>query len=299
MGSLTRSGRTWTGGRLAGAGVAAVAGILGGLLVLHLLQDRLLFFPERGLRITPAYFRMAFEEIRLETSDGETLRCWLLPARDPAAATLLYLHGNAGNIAGRLPFADALQRAGLSVLLVDYRGYGESSGRPSVPGLHRDAEAAWSFLERTRGLPPGRIALFGESIGSHPALKLATRTQEEPAGGPAAVILAGAFTSALDVGRAAYPLLPVRWLMRDPLDNIPLIRGMRAPTLIVQGGSDDLAPPAMGRRLLEASAGQPKRLILVRGAGHGSIYDVDPTLVPAIRDFVADAVERVAGKAPR
>lgn len=243
----------------------------GVLLFLFAIQDYFIFHPSKVVEIDPARLGIPYEDVSLRTIDGETLAGWFVPAEEPRA-TVLFLHGNAGNRAHRLHALKGLPEAGLSVLIIDYRGYGESTGSPGEEGLQRDARAAWDHLTRERGLFPGEIVLYGESLGSAPALYLAARLEREGKGGPAAVILEGAFTSALEMGKRSFPFLPVSWVLRSRFDNLSLIREVTAPTLIIHARRDEIVPIEMARRLHEASASVMKDLREVEPGGHNTLW---------------------------
>lgn len=229
------------------------------VLLLYLAQDWLLYHPARALPITPADRGRTYEDVRFETEDGETLHGWWLPA-DSARGTLLFFHGNAGNIAGRLESAEQFLGLGLDVFLFDYRGYGQSTGTPSEAGLYRDAAAAWQHLTETRGLAPQRIVLFGRSLGSAPAAWLAERQA------PAALIVESAFTSVPDVAARQFPFVPVRLLARSRFDTLGRIARIGAPLLVIHSPDDAVIPYAHGRRVYEA-AQEPKTFLRIRG-GH-------------------------------
>jgi fermentation-respiration switch protein FrsA (DUF1100 family) len=271
-----------------GLGALALAALLG-LAGLWMLQDFFIFHPARRIEATPGFFGLPFEPVRLTASDGVEISGWYIPAPD-AVATLLFLHGNAGNIGNRITDIAALRRAGFATLIIDYRGYGDSSGRPSVDGLHRDARAGWSWLTAQRGLAPGRIALYGESLGSVPALELARELQREQ-GPPAAVILVGAFTSGLEMGRHHYPFLPVRLVLRSRLDNLSAIGEVTVPTLLIHGEQDEVVPIEMGLRLFEVSPATLKELITIPRASHNSLWmDRDREYMERFRSFVSAAI---------
>ena len=186
-------------------GYAALAAIL------YVFQSRFIYFPEMGRedRATPALLQLPFEEVRIATADGENLHGWFVPATE-ARATVLFLHGNAGSIVHRLDWLPMFQRLRLSALLVDYRGFGQSTGSPSEAGTHADADAAWRHLTEARRIPPGLIVIFGESLGGAIAAQLAARVD------PAALVLHSVFTSAPDLAADLYPFLPARLLGQRP-----------------------------------------------------------------------------------
>lgn len=231
------------------------------LLLVFLFQARLVYFPEveRRLNATPRAAGLEFEEVSLRTADDETLHGWWVPA-SAARGTVLLLHGNAGNISHRLEYLTMFNRLGYAALIIDYRGYGKSSGRPSEDGTYRDAEAAWQYLIEAHGLKPRDIVLFGESLGGGVATWLAL---QHP---PRALALASTFTSVPDLGAQVYPWLPVRWIARIGYNNIDRIRRITAPVLIAHSRDDDIIPFSHGQALFGA-ANEPKQFLELRG-GH-------------------------------
>lgn len=239
-----------------------LAAAYGGLaLLLYVFQSRLVFYPETGLEIvaTPAQFGLQYEDLYLKTSDGITLHGWYVPAAQPRG-TVLFLHGNAGNISHRLDSVLMFHRLGYSTLIFDYRGYGNSAGTPSEQGTYRDAEAAWRYLTEQRHVPACRIALFGESLGGAVGAWLAARQQ------PAALVIASGFTSVPDLAQQLYPYLPVRWLARIRYDTRAYLRSVTAPVLIAHSPEDDIVPFEHGRALFAAA--HPPRQFLELAGGH-------------------------------
>ena len=189
-------------------GAFAIALYIGFSLMLYLLQERMVFLPHmpgRSLDATPETAGLAYEDAWIETEDGERLHGWFVPA-DNARGTLLFFHGNAGNISHRLESLMIFNRLGLDVLIVDYRGYGQSSGKASEEGTYRDARAAWNYLLSERQVPAGRIVIFGRSLGGAVGAWLASQPDVEPAG----IVIESTFSSGLDMGKRLYPVLPVR-----------------------------------------------------------------------------------------
>ena len=242
-----------------GVGVLALAVMLV-LVLVWSLQRRLIYFPHP---VVPAAAGVlpGSEEVAFDTEDGLRLRGWFVPARGGDGGAVLVFNGNGGNRAMRAPLAAALSRAGLSVLLFDYRGYGGNPGRPSEAGLAADARAAQAWLAARAGVDPGRIAYFGESLGAAVALGLA---QERP---PAALVLRSPFTSLADVARVHYPWLPVRLLLAERYPSLDRVRDLAVPLLVAAGERDGIVPASHSRRLFEA-AREPKRFALVPGADH-------------------------------
>jgi len=235
---------------------------LGIVAYLYLSQGRMLFLanlPSRAVAATPADIGLAFDPLSIETADGETLDGWYVSAKNPRG-TLLFFHGNAGNIAHRLDSIAIFHGLGLNVLIFDYRGYGRSTGKPSEQGTYRDAESAWRYLVEQRGIPAGEILLFGRSLGGAVATCLATRVE------PAGLIVESSFSSVPDMAGELYPWLPVRWLARISYDSKGRIGEVQAPVLIVHSAEDEIIPFHHGQALFEAAT-EPKTMLKISG-GH-------------------------------
>jgi pimeloyl-ACP methyl ester carboxylesterase len=224
-----------------------------------LFQSRLIYFPYKKLVATPEDIGLIYESVEFTTPDGTQLHGWFIPHPDPRA-TVLFCHGNAGNISHRLDTARILQQLRLNTLLFDYRGYGHSRGLPSEQGTYQDVQAAWDFLTRQQGITPGRIVLFGRSLGGAIASWLATQV---PAGG---LIVESVFTSIPDLGTELYPFLPVRILSRFQYPTREHLRQTRLPVLIVHSQEDEIVPYRHAQALYEV-AHSPKALLQIRG-GH-------------------------------
>jgi dipeptidyl aminopeptidase/acylaminoacyl peptidase len=232
-------------------------------------QDRIAFPAPRQYLPDPT--QRGLPDARLvavETSDGVTLRGWYLPPRPAPQATapgLLWFPGNAETVASLAPLIRELRPPGIGMLILDYRGYGESSGTASEAGLYRDAEAGWAFLASQPGIDRSRIAVYGRSLGTVAALHVATVRQVR------VVVLHAPFTSARDLARRHYWYLP-RAILRLRLDNLERARRLRAPLLVIHGTADGIVPFAMGRAIAEA--GHARELVAVTGAGHNDLHEV-------------------------
>jgi uncharacterized protein len=257
-----------------------VAVPLAALGLLWALQRRLIYLPAPRAVPPAAAVLPGAEEVAFRTGDGLRLGGWFVPAargaRDRRQASrpgpaVLVCNGNAGNRWLRAPLAAALSRAGLAVLLFDYRGFGGNPGRPTEEGLAADARAAQAFLAARPEVDPARLVYFGESLGAAVALRLAT---ERP---PAALVLRSPWASLAEVGRLHYPFLPFGLLLADRYDSLGLAGRLAAPLLVVAGERDRIVPAAHSRRLFDA-AHQPKRLVVVPGADHN-----DPELLAGPR----------------
>ncbi len=228
----------------------------------YFFQARLIYFPNIGIGFgmpVPSDIGLDYEDVVFETTDGLQLHGWYVSA-DQARGVVLFFHGNAGNISHRLDSIEFFHRLGFSVFIIDYRGYGRSEGKTDEQGTYRDAEAAWRHLVEDRGIDPGKIVIFGRSLGASIAAWLASRTS------PAALILESAFTSAPNLGRHHYWFLPVRALARIHYDTQSYVERISVPTLIVHSADDEIVPFSHGRKLFSV-ASEPKAFVELQG-GH-------------------------------
>ena len=236
--------------------------------MIHFLERKLIYFPTptESHQPPPRMENGDIQEIALQTVDGETIHAWHVTTRAPRVATLLFFPGNGGNMSYRLAHIDGMAARGLDVLIIDYRGYGKSSGTPSEPGLYADGDAAYGYLTGTGGVPPGEIVVFGESLGNAVAIDLATR--EAVAG----LVVESGFTSVREVAREIYPVLPGFFfgLLSHRFDNIGKISRVTAPVLVIHGTEDSMVPISMGRALFEA-APEPREWFQVPGADHNDL----------------------------
>ena len=243
-------------------------------------QDQLLFQPSSRLLATPDDAGMDYETVRLKTDDGETLHGWWIPAADVSRGTLLFFHGNAGNISGRLESVQQFHRLGLNVLIVDYRGYGQNTGAPSEQGLYRDAAACWEHLTAERGIAPEDVVVFGRSMGGGAATWLAARHT------PGALILESVFTNVPDVGAHHYPFLPVRALATNQFDNEARVAEIEAPKLFIHSREDRVVPFELGRRVYEAAA-EPKHFLEIQGGHNDGFLVSSEVYLDTIDDFLS------------
>jgi fermentation-respiration switch protein FrsA (DUF1100 family) len=241
------------------------------------LNRSLMYHPGGEVAVTPERLKLPYEELWLRASDGPQLHAWLIPNASTSPVVLL-CHGNAGNISNRLLKANLLRKAGASVLLFDYRGFGRSGGTPTEDGTYEDAEAAYGWL-RAHGVPESAIVLYGESLGSGVAVELATRHDA------AGVIVEAGFTSALDMGKRLFPHLPISWLLRYRYDNLAKMPRLRSPVLILHSPDDEIVPFAMGQRLF-AAALPPKSFAPLRGDHNGGFLTSAQEYVDAVRIFL-------------
>lgn len=254
------------------------------LTLLWLGQSRLIYIPYVGAP-TPASQGLARTEVvSFTTDDGVVLLGWFVPAAStPPRFTVIVFNGNAGNRAMRAPVAMEFARRGVSTLLFDYRGFGDSKGRPSEEGLARDARAARAYLTTRADVDSSRIVYFGESLGAAVALRLATETP------PLALVLRSPFTSLTDIGRFHYQYLPVRSLLRDRYPSLDRAKQLSSPVLVIAGTHDRIIPVAHSKHLYDAIPTQ-KHLLEIAGADHNDEVMFGRELMDALMLFVSNLI---------
>jgi pimeloyl-ACP methyl ester carboxylesterase len=277
-----------------------VAGLIG---IMMAFEDRLIYFPSKypegyweveNIPARAGEFVAKIEDCNFEASDGVRLHGWYCtPHRKsdgsvvpvPAEMTLLWFHGNAGNISYRYEMIQAMMQLGVRVFIIDYRGYGKSEGKPTEQGLYLDARAAWDYLVDERKVAPTGIIIFGKSLGGAPAVDLATQVD------PAGLIVQSSFTSAADMAAVVLPFLPAAFL-HTKMDSLGKITRVRCPKLFIHSQADEVVPYELGRRLYEA-APEPKQFYEVKGASHNSIYVVGGRpYLDALQSFIESCKER-------
>ncbi|MGH8548389.1 MAG: alpha/beta hydrolase [Methylococcales bacterium] len=238
-----------------------VAILLGGYLLLvgvvFFAQSALLYFPTQDVFATPDRVGLRYEAVRFKTADGLSLHGWYLPA-DPRRETLLFFHGNAGNITHRLDSLLIFNELGLNVFIFDYRGYGQSQGKPSEHGSYLDARAALDYLTETRDIPESQVIYFGRSLGGAIAAWLATIKP------PKLLIVESTFKSVPDLAAEIYRFLPVRLMSRLHYETESYLKSVDRPVLIIHSRDDEIIHVRHGRALYAVAAG-PKEFLELRG----------------------------------
>jgi fermentation-respiration switch protein FrsA (DUF1100 family) len=254
-----------------------LAAYVGAVALLYVFQRSFLYVPPQTVRTTPAAVGFPAEEIVLDTADGEKLIAWHVPAQ-AGKFVVLYFHGNGDVLASRVPRLRETFADGTGLVAVSYRGYGGSTGQPSEKGLLADAAAAYAFT--TARYAPDRIAVWGFSLGTGPAVALAA---VQPVG---KLILEAPYTSTVDVAASLLPFLPVRLLMKDQFRSDELIGKVSAPVLVMHGERDPAIPIRFGERLF-ALAREPKRFVRFPNGGHDDL-DAHGSIA-AVRKFLYGA----------
>jgi uncharacterized protein len=261
--------------------VAACA-YLAVVLAFWIGQNRLIYYPGPTPGPPPMTATLDLREEWIETKDGERLHAWLATPKDGRgsgdARGVLVCHGNAGNIASRIPVAETFASFGFPTLLFDYRGYGGSSGKPTEEGTYLDAEAAFDRFASLLG-PSPRIAIYGESLGGAVAIELARRRKV------ARVLVEDTFTSLADIASGLYPWLPARTLLRERYGSIGKVGAIGVPLLVIHSPDDDLVPFALGRKLFEA-AREPKTFLETGGRHDEGGFLEEERWRSAVRSFL-------------
>ncbi|MDX2112654.1 MAG: alpha/beta hydrolase [Alphaproteobacteria bacterium] len=233
------------------------AALLAGMYV---FQRSLMYHPASAMGTPAQHGLTEFSEHFITTPDGETLQLWYRAAGG-ALPTVLYFHGNAGNIAGRAGIFAALAARGFGVAALSYRGYGQSSGQPSEQGLYRDAAAAIGWLANDKNTPENKLIVYGESLGTGVASWVATQHNI------GLLVLQAPYLSVAKRAQEIYPFIPVSMLLKDHFNSASRIASIHAPLLLFHGEEDTVIPIHHGRALL-AMAPEPKRSFFLPGVGH-------------------------------
>ena len=246
--------------------------------ILWFMQDDMLYHRSSGAPMLndPALLPKR-EIVCLTTADGLNLRSWYFRAAREDLPTVLFFHGNAGDIGNHLPTAKFLIEAGYGLLAVEYRGYGGNPGSPDERGLIADGRAAFDFLA-AQDIPDSHIVLFGESLGTGVAVQLAAEHHVR------AMVLRSPYTSIAEVAAIQLPYTMARWLVRDRFDSLAKIGRNKAPLFVFHGFDDTLIPHALGRELFDA-APEPKTWLTIKNAGHNDVQT--PEAERAVLDFLA------------
>ena len=272
--------------RVVGLMTIAASAYIAVCVLIYLFQARLVYFPSAEYHSTPADIGLAFEDVTFTTSDGLNIAAWYVPSSigGSQTGTVLFCHGNAGNLSDRLVTIRILHSLGCNVLIFDYRGYGRSAGKPDEQGTYRDAEAAWEYLVNKRGVSPRRLILCGRSLGGAVAVQLAT---QHP---PAALVVESSFTSLVDVARVHYRWLPARLLCRFHYDSAARVATISCPKLFLHATDDELIPIEIGRRLYQAAA-PPKRFIETPGGHNTGGFTHSPAYSRQLATFLAETLD--------
>jgi fermentation-respiration switch protein FrsA (DUF1100 family) len=248
------------------------------------IESGFIYFPAKSVAYTPSDAGLDYEEVFLQTEDGVRICVWYLPASEHAP-TMLWFHGNAGNIGDRIEHLKVYHdRWRVNQMIVEYRGYGKSEGKVTEEGTYEDGRTAVRYLLTQRGVSSGELIFFGRSLGSAVAVQMAA---EFPSAG---LILEAPFASIRDMAKIHYPILGHLFPLRIHYDSIGKINRVQAPLLILHGDRDTIVPMKQGRRLFDA-ANEPKKFFVIKGAGHNDILSrAGDDYHEIVRDFILSSV---------
>lgn len=238
-------------------------------------QESLLYHPKTELA-SPQEYGINMQVLSLTANDGSTQTAWYSPPVTPDAYTVVFFHGNAGNLGSRVHKFTAFQKAGWGVMAISYSGYGNSEGSPNEAAIYDDARAALAYI-KGKNIRDNQLILYGESLGTGIASRMATEID------PALIVLESPYTSIADRGQELYPWLPVKWLLKDNFSPSRELPQVRTPVLIFHGEKDTIVPVEHGKSVYE-TAHEPKRLILLPEYGHNDI-PID-TIIAEIRHYL-------------
>ena len=236
-------------------------------LSLYFMQSTFLYHPAEEIVYNPGNINLGYEDITIETSDSVKINGWFVPAEN-SKLTVLFCHGNAGNMAHRLDTINFFNELGLNCLVFDYRGYGLSEGKPSEQGTYLDAQAAWQWLTEKKNINSENIIIFGRSLGGSIAAQLATSTN------PKGLVLESCFTSYVDVGKKFYPYMPVNLFASFSYDTREYITKIKCPLMIIHSRADEIIPFEFGLKLYDI-AKEPKEFLEIFGTHNDGFMHSD------------------------
>mgnify|MGYP001818758159 CR=1 FL=1 len=258
-------------------------------IYVYYIQSSLIYYPNmpgRSLAATPEAIGLSYQDIEFVTEDDVKLHGWFIP-NDNAEGTVLFFHGNAGNISHRLQSIDIFNRMNLNVFILDYRGYGQSEGKTTEKGTYLDAQAAWDHLVNTQGIRQQEIIIFGRSLGGAVGAWLASQPDVRPAG----VIIESCFSSGKDMGKRLYPVLPVRLITRIRYPVKEYVTRIQAPVLVAHSRHDEIIPFDMGQMIFD-QAQEPKSFLEMQGDHNAGFWLSRETYVPALDVFLTRVLWR-------
>jgi hypothetical protein len=251
--------------------------VIGLFIYVKYLEARSLFYPSKKIEYTPREIGLGFTDTYFKTEDGKTINAWFIPAKE-AKYTILFFHGNGGNISHRLDKIKILNNLGLNIFIIDYRGYGKSEGKPSEKGVYLDAGAAYDYLVKIKGINPDSIIIYGESLGGAVAIELCTKVRAK------ALITEEAFSNISDMGKIMYPYIP-SFFVSDKFNSLARIEKINLPKLFIHSRNDNLVPFELGEKLYK-KAKEPKQLAAITGDHNHAFLESEKDYTGYIREFV-------------
>lgn len=246
-------------------------------LYVKYLEKNAVFFPVKENGFTPKSVNLEFEDVYFKSSDGLTINGWFIPS-DKAKYTILFFHGNAGNLNGRIERINLLSKLNENLFIIDYRGYGKSEGVPFEQGVYKDARAAYDYLLNERKIKPERILIYGASMGGAVAVDLASRVKT------AGVILEGTFSRGKDMAQKLYPYVPF-YIFSNIFDSLSKIKKVHVPKLFIHSAQDEIVPLQLGKKLYD-SASWPKQFVQIQGNHNDAFLNSSGEYLTTLKKFI-------------
>ncbi len=241
------------------------------------VENKSIFLPDKDNTIQPVSLNPQARDVYFKTEDGVILNGWFF-ANKKARSTLLFLHGNAGNISHRFEKVSWFYDLGLNIFIIDYRGYGKSEGVPSEQGVYKDAQAAFDYLLMRNDVHPRKIIGYGASLGGAVAVDLATKCEL------AALIIDSSFSSMQDMVKTIYPFLP-GFLLESKMDSFSKVKTLKIPKLFIHSAEDEIVPFDLGEKLFEAAC-PPKEFLQISGSHNEGYAQSKDIFINGVRDFL-------------
>ncbi|MFA5059592.1 MAG: alpha/beta hydrolase [Candidatus Omnitrophota bacterium] len=236
-----------------------------------------IFHPTTEMPVNPNLIGFDYEDVYFKTQDNLLLNGWFI--KSPGAlTTVLFFHGNAGNISHRLEKIVLFRQLGLNTFIIDYRGYGKSEGKPTEEGIYKDASAALDYLSTRDDINRNRLIVYGDSLGGVVAVDLASRKKV------AALIVDSSFPSAADVSKTIFPFIP-SFFLRTKMDSAKKVKQVTIPKLFIHSTNDEIIPFALGKKLFDL-AGSPKEFLSITGGHNTNHIDSHDVLIKNITQFL-------------
>lgn len=272
--------------------MTAIVTIVLGLVLLngfmYLRQPSMIFYPSREMVAKPSDWGLDYSDVQLVSDDGVALHGWYIP-HPGAQRAVLFLHGNGGNISHRGDSVPIFHRLGFNVLIIDYRGYGQSEGRPSEAGLYQDAASAWRYLTETREFAHQDIVIFGRSLGGAVAAQLASQVDA------GALILESTLSTARDFAASAFPFLSHVLYVRYDFNSVARLQHVNCPVLVLHSPADQIMPYRLGEKLY-AAAREPKQFVALRGDHNSGFLLSQPGYEQALGKFIGTILHNPVSK---
>lgn len=234
---------------------------------IYMQQPNMVFYPFKKIESTPKDWGLDYKQVNIKLREGDTISGWYFP-HPQAVKTVLFFHGNGGNISHRGDSIYVFHKLKLNVLIIDYPGYGESSGQPSENGLYQSANAAWQYLVSDKQVKPKDIIIFGRSLGGAVAVDLATRVEA------AGLILESTFSSVSDIAKIAFPIMSNFIYLRYSFDSLSKIHRVKSPVLLIHSPDDEVIPFELGQKLFAAIQSEKEFLQIEGGHNDGFMQSI-------------------------